>query len=256
MSTRQTLSFFVLVFVVMCFAITEASDENDTAASSDKKFVLVNFRVCHTKEKITQINPKTGEILNIVDPNTDYDTQPGGRLSVGIAEFKIGETILRANENGLSWNGENEPPDNSEITLLSSPRLLAKLGEDAEIHVSAGEQVEYFEKLPDGRFKHQKLPIFEHVYFTVKPIQCSPEFIILDVTFSIELMGKRVPIAGVALDVGQPVINKRSVSSRICIRPKEWAIMSMVQDENVLLFCMQAEIKSLEEMKKELEKQQ
>ena len=143
-----------------------------------------------------------------------------------------------------SWSGTKEPLDILDIDVLATPMLLILSGESASVSVTDETPIEYFEKLPDGNYALKKSRQQVGVLMTVLPTILRNGSIKLDV-FEINItgVGERMPLKGVTLDVGAPLISTHSISAEAQINAdRDYVILSEIGEESSLLYRIRASV--------------
>ena len=115
------------------------------------------------------------------------------------------------------------------VDVLSSPRLRVRASQEAEIHI--GDELQYMERRDDGE-EHNPGDTFVlktlkggdsagiHLAVEVKPE--GEDRVMLSVDLAISVMAERMPIPGVDLDVGLPMLTSTSVHTQSVTPLGEW----------------------------------
>ena len=124
-----------------------------------------------------------------------------------LADLNVAGVKLKADGADWLWNGEKNPPPEGGVQNISQPTVTAVAGRPFAIDVSSDTPIEYFERRADGLFELKRLE--ENAGFS---IATTPEpgesnrIVLKDFKIALRSIARRVPIAGVSLDVGRPVV--------------------------------------------------
>ncbi len=234
----RRLVFAVACVVVHILALSASPEESvptrravvpppipaSTAPSpGDTNQVMVEFQVYRVQANITIT---TESLIKAVSSAVggDRGTSPstGGRRAFVFTSgvLDVAGIELRADENGWTWDGKPSPPDSKKVVLLSSPKVIALSGTAFEIWVGSEQPIQYFEKLPDGRFELKTMPGKTGLGLSGTVESAQPGQVILrDLTILLRSIESRVPIEGVDLDVGQPIVASRECKASIALSP-------------------------------------
>ncbi len=138
------------------------------------------------------------------------------KLNVPGAEFV-------ADNHRWTWNGKDHPPSGGRVEQISSPRVVVIQGESFEIDIGSRQPIEYFERRPDGLFELKKLegkPLGFYLSAVVEEGKAN-KLVLRDLTIRLRSIESRVPIEGVSLDVGPPVITSRESVLTLSVQPDQ-----------------------------------
>jgi hypothetical protein len=138
--------------------------------------------------------------------------------------IRRGETTLLAADGGsYGWNQQTDAK--SIFIPFSVPVSVLKSGEPAKIMVS--QNVQYFEKLPDGDYRLHEAPggpdaAFSVLEFRVQPSDKEPGRLSVEFESSFSVVGSRERVPGVDLDVGKPTMESFKDGVSFSAVPGEW----------------------------------
>ena len=93
---------------------------------------------------------------------------------------------------------------------IASPRVVVLLGESFQVEITSQQPIEYFERRVDGLFEFKKSDEKTGLTLFGTVEQGKDECVILrDLTIKLSSVENRVPIEGVNLDVGRPLVRTR-----------------------------------------------
>lgn len=234
----KRLMFAVACAVAHIFALSASPEESlpttpaavpppipaSTASSpGDTNQVMVEFHVYRVQGNITI----TAESLIWaassaigLDRGVSPSTQGDGALVFTSGDIEVAGVKLRADESGWTWDGKPSPTDTKKVVLLSSPKVVVLFGTAFEIFVGSEQPIQYFERLPDGRFELKTLSGKTGLRISGSVVPGQPGGLVLrDMTIQLLSVESRVPIEGVELDVGQPIIASRECKASIALSP-------------------------------------
>jgi len=142
------------------------------------------------------------------------------KLTLGGGKLFGKKVKLEANEKGWTWNGKEEPPTGAKVVKISSPKVLVLAGQSFTIAVGQDIPIEYFEKVREGLYE-QKRSHEMTGYITSGTVEMtkSGQIILRDLTIQLRTVESRVPIEGVSLNVGRPIIVQRTHTMTMCVEP-------------------------------------
>ncbi|MEM7392148.1 MAG: LptA/OstA family protein [Verrucomicrobiota bacterium] len=118
-----------------------------------------------------------------------------------------------------------------DIDLLSAPRIVTRENQDARIEIKEN-ALEYFQKGSAG-YELKHLPEDQRPGLSINmkatPIPDRPGNVRLEWNASIVTVTERVPLPGVSLDVGKPLVNKREASSSVDCFDDRWMLLAGMQ---------------------------
>jgi hypothetical protein len=162
------------------------------------------------------------------------------------AELDVAGVRLRAEQNSWRWDAKTQPPKDAGIELLSSPKIASIVGRRMAVFVGSARQIQYFERRPDGLFELKTSDAAHGIHFaaTVDKGESSGTFL-CDMKVHVSLVGKRLPIEGVTLDVGVPVVTKRESRTQVNLKAGEYYGMLLdMGDQRTLLTRIRVDFKS------------
>jgi hypothetical protein len=172
-------------------------------------------------------------------PVTGRQLRPMGNAleAVGLLTASWGGDTLTNDGGTLRFNGrEIVPRDGSSgpgssgaVTVLSTPRITTGLGkEGAQVKMGMPEPVQYLAPEADGRFALRTSEVRPEIDFSLG-LQRSgaPESLRMSWRYRLVMVGKRVPVPGVTLDVGQPAILEDSGNGETDLTLGDWWLLSL-----------------------------
>ncbi len=132
------------------------------------------------------------------------------------AQIKVKGLTLLAGPEGWTWNGKPEPPPGSAAENIAAPTMCALAGQRFEMFIGSELPIQYFEKRPDGLFELKELKEWTGIKLgaTVEP-SGEKEAMIRDFGLQVRVVGARVPLEGVTLDVGPPMVSAHELSTTV-----------------------------------------
>ena len=133
-------------------------------------------------------------------------------------------TLLTTDGETYGWNRQTDAK--SIFIPFSVPSAVLKSGEPARLMVS--QNVQYFEKLPDGDYRLHEAPggpdaAFSSLEFRVQPSQKEPGRLSVQFESAFSVVGSREKIPGVDLDVGKPTMESFKDGVAFSAAPGEWS---------------------------------
>jgi hypothetical protein len=136
-----------------------------------------------------------------------------------LSNVRVAGVLLRANENGWTWDGQDRPPSNGRVETLAAPKVMVLPPNSFVIEISPNEPVQYFEKRPDGTFELKSLQEKTGLSLSGTVEKGATGRIVLrNLTLRFRSIGKRKPIEGVGLDVGEPIFEQREFKTTIAVK--------------------------------------
>jgi hypothetical protein len=114
------------------------------------------------------------------------------------------------------------------------------------VFVGSAKQIQYFERRPDGLFELKTSDASHGIHFeaTVDKGESSGTFL-CDMKTYVSLVGKRLPIEGVTLDVGVPVVTKRESRTSVSLKPgKYYGMLLYMGDQRTLLTRIRVDVET------------
>jgi|GEM_PF-3735472 len=123
----------------------------------------------------------------------------------------------------LTWDGEAEP-DHEAIKGLAAGSMTIGPAAPGAIKIVEADPPEYFERAPDGSYKLKTIERETGVRLTLKwdPERGPSTIGFSDFVFESVIATGRKPLAGVSLDVGEPILDVRRIQGPLACRPDEW----------------------------------
>jgi len=148
----------------------------------------------------------------------------GSFLLFTAAKLRIAGISLVADATGWRWSGKDLPPQASGIERIASPRVMVLLGESFQVEIGSRQPIEYFERRPDGLFEFKKSD-----EKTGLSLSCTVEegnlkgcVALRDLRIKLGSIENRVPVEGVSLDVGQPIVRTQESVFTVGIKLDEY----------------------------------
>ncbi len=208
---RTSLSFMILAVLAVC-AVPAAAQQP--------------FPQYIIEANIIAIPAGEGRQCQVVADQGTYTLQGNGGGMSAFGELKklvCDDVTLTLRVDGnfgtLLWNGEENPPEDTVLELISSPRVSTTAGNKAVM--MSGSTLEYFTKEEDGCFKWHFTSQADspelRIAFTPQPADDSPDSGLaeIDLELSLLAMTGREKIPGVILDVGRPILELRTMASTL-----------------------------------------
>jgi len=232
----KRLMFAVACVVAHIFALSASPEESlpatpavvpppipaSTAASpGNADQFMVEFQVYRVQGNITAEGlVKAVSSAVGLDRGISPSTEGDGALVFTSGVLEVAGIKLRVDEKGWTWDGKSSPMDSKKVVLLSSPKVIVLSGTPFEIWIGSEQPIQYFEKLPDGRFELKTMAGKTGLGVSGAVESAQPGQVILrDMTIQLRSIESRVPIEGVDLDVGQPIVVSRECKASLCLSP-------------------------------------
>ena len=189
------------------------------ASSSDQEQFLLELAVYRVRGNIS-VKTLTVESVPPKVEGERAGLMAGSLVFVAPTNFTIAGMELRADENGWTWDGKKQPPSDTRVEIIASPRVMVCSNNSFEISVGSQQPLEYLEKRPDGLFELKRLD--EETGLTIKANVAEGDrdnIILRDLTIWLRSIEGREPIEGVSLDVGRPIVGLRELLTTIAVHP-------------------------------------
>lgn len=168
--------------------------------------VLVEFEVYRVEGDISV------EAMHSFPPDAISEEKAGSTkgslLLFWGAKLRLGGISLVADATGWLWSGKDLPPQGSGIERVASPKIMVLVGQAFQVEIGSRQPIEYFERRPNGLFEFKKSD-----EETGLKLSCTVEegnlkgcVALRDLRIKLASIENRVPIEGVSLDVGQPIV--------------------------------------------------
>ena len=156
-----------------------------------------------------------------------------GKPKKGNAEATSGTTVVFegltmtidgvkfvADEEGWKWDGKDQPSPHGRIQRIASPSLAVRMPETFQVYVGSETPIQYFAGRPDGLFELRSLAAKTGISLSGRVEKGESGTIILpNLTLTSSLVGKRMPLEGVSLDVGEPIVTTDVLQTAISLMP-------------------------------------
>jgi hypothetical protein len=137
-----------------------------------------------------------------------------------LADLNVAGVNLKADGSEWLWNGEKNPPPGGKVRSLEQPTVTAVAGQPFTIEISSAAPIEYFERRTDGLFELKRSE--EQPGFSISTTAESGEsnrIVLKDLKVSLRSVARRVPIEGVSLEVGPPVVETWEQKTTLAVKP-------------------------------------
>jgi hypothetical protein len=209
-----------------------AADQDSTSSSESvvsespvaQNQVLLEFEVYRVEGDISfeatrlQIHPLPPD--TVAEENAG--STKGSLLLFTAAKLRLGGVSLVADATGWRWSGKDLPPQGSGIERIASPKIMVLVGQAFQLEIGSREPIEYFERRADGLFEFRKSDEVTGLKLSCTVEKGKDECLILrDLTIKLASIENRVPIEGVSLDVGQPIVRTQESVFTVAIKLDE-----------------------------------
>ena len=202
-----------------------AADSLPASPTGDTKAFLVSIDVYRVQpeaalDKVTLRAPeatlKSEPKDNAPNHGTSGDAKPRYSMTFREAEFTAKGLTLRATADGWTWNDKPEPPAGAAIEKIAAPKICALPAQEFSVFIGSEIPIQYFEKTPQGLFALKELKEWTGVKLkaAVEP-SGEGEVLIRDLSVQVRTVGARVPLEGVKLDVGPPVVAASELTTTV-----------------------------------------
>ena len=150
-----------------------------------------------------------------------------------------GDESLKSDGRALLVNGAPLAPGSARDAaagvgtpaVLSRPVVVTPAGEAATLKAGSTENTQYFSREPDGRYALKTTPISPELQFDVTlDKESSTGEVQMQLGYRFVRLGRRAPVDGVSLDVGQPEIKETAGVFRIPLKLGEWCLVGLQDD--------------------------
>ncbi len=194
------------------------------------------------ESNIIAIPAGEGRECRVVGEGGSYTLRGNGGGMSAFGELKklvCGDVTLTLRVDGnfgtLLWNGEENPPEDTVLELISAPKVSTQAGKKAMI--MSGSALTYFTREEDGCFRlhvttEEDSPVESPgvtVAFTPQPAEgdAASKLVELDMELSLKALAGRETIQGCAsLDVGKPILTVRTMASKVSLALGQWHLVS------------------------------
>lgn len=188
--------------------------------------------------RIIAIPADEGRECLVVSGNTEYRLRENGGGTAVFGEIErlvCGEmTVTLGTDGTVLWNGEEDPPEEGPLELISAPRVATQAGNKAAM--MSGSALQYFMPGENGCYTlhntaEENCPydspqlLLAFTPYEAEDDSGSPA-VELDMELTLRSLERREQLHGVGLDVGPPVIGVRSVASKIRLALDCWNLVS------------------------------
>jgi hypothetical protein len=190
-------------------ATAMAGDEHvNVVLNKEQESILVELAMYHPQRHIRGEMSLTDDVWSGIDED-EHHVKRGPMEFFTLADLKIGDMNLKADQSGWTWDGKAEPPKDAEITCVSCPKVAALPGKWCAFADVETVYHEYFERRADGLFELKTFPAIFGVFAGFEAEHGESGRIILrDLTIDWTDIVRRRPIEGVNLNIGPPIIEE------------------------------------------------
>ena len=202
-----------------------SSESVVSESSAAQNQVFLEFEVYRVEGDVSfqatqlQIHP--------LPPDTVAEDNPrrtkGSVLLFTAGELRLGGVSLVADATGWRWSGKDLPPQGSGVEQIARPKIMVLAGQAFQMEIGSRQPIEYFERRPDGLFEFKKSD-----EKTGLSLSCTVEeekkgcVLLRDLTIKLASIENRVPVEGVSLDVGQPIVRTQESVLTVTIKLDEY----------------------------------
>ena len=171
------------------------------------------------------------------EKSPDDARQPRYSMIFSEADITAGGVRFRAREDGWTWNGKSEPPPGISVEKIASPRIVAAAGQPFELFIGSEVPIQFFEKRPDGLFELKDLKEWTGLKIQATIDSGTGDTVMVkELTVAVRTVGKRMPLEGVSLDVGPPVVAARElVTTLACELDRNYGVLFESEGRGMLL---------------------
>ena len=203
-------------------AVTLAS-VGASGSDGEQEAYLIEARIL----KVPSSPPWRQITVNAARVTTIASPAPAFLLGKGRA-IDFGGVTMSLDGDVITWNGDPGSSSGSAIEVLAAPQLAVLSGQNAELKISSG-ALEYFERQEDGRFALRRTSDAQQPGVTLAATvhaDKAADAVTLDCHLRIVRCTKRLPLPGVSLDVGPPVIAQQETRTSVVLNLGEWCLLS------------------------------
>jgi hypothetical protein len=222
--------------VLFIAALSASRGAESPAPEATKKIVTLQVQLFRVSGDISGKTSLTDNIWKGIDAS--------GRFSFfTLAELDVAGVKLRADGAGWLWNEEKIPPPGRGVQAIGQPTVTAAMSQPFTIEVNSDAPIEFFEKRGDGLFELKRLD--EKTGFsisaTAEPGE-SNRIVLKDFKIALRSIARRVPVEGVSLDVGRPVVETWEQRTTLAVKPgTEYGMQIASQGYGSLILRFRAE---------------
>ena len=160
------------------------------------------------------------------------------------ADLNVAGVKLHVDEEGWTWNGRPRPPANDKIEAIASPRVILLPGERFTIGLGSQQPIQYFEPRPDGLFELKTMEEQPGMAIEGWVETHGPDRVLVrDFALALRSIEKRLPIEGVNLDVGAPLVNAREWRTSIMLQPdRDYGVQLTTEGYGFLLLRLKVQV--------------
>jgi len=151
----------------------------------------------------------------------------GGEMTLGgvdfcfftIADLKIGDVSFKMDRSTATWNGQANPPPDSDIHILGKPEILLCAREKARLNTGGG-PLQYMVRRDDGLFEirtDDELCAGLTIELTITDAEADRMKVRSMVTL-LTIAGRQA-IDGVELSIGQPIVEISQMAVTLSLAP-------------------------------------
>lgn len=211
--TNTRLSVLWLIVGIGLPILVGAADD-----SPDHHY-LVEFQVVVAVEERIAFTSRLMESDGVVTPAS------------GVSTLTIGDLVLDLDKDDL-WGGRPEPPEDAGITVLSMPQLIIPAGEKATLRSGGQTEIQYLEWQSENCYTVKTLPpefppglLIEVASREGRPDD-QPGTVYLDMKIQVTVVGERVPVRGLNLDVGKPAVQTNELNTHKRFQLGRWDLLT------------------------------
>jgi len=176
------------------------------------------------------------------------EPRKGGCSFFTVPKLVLAGVKLEAGPKGWTWDGVDRPPAGGRIEVLSRPRVAVLPSQTFQVLISSDGPIQYFERRPDGLFELKEITFRDASKMPGLSLSAKLDregedrIVIRDLSLQLRTVGKRKPIEGVGLDVGEPVLSVREQTVTIAVRPgRDYGILCSSEGMGGILMRVRAD---------------
>jgi len=127
---------------------------------------------------------------------------------------------FQADQTGWTWDGKDEPPPGSRVEKVVSPTVMVDMPQEFTVEVGTQDPIQYFQKRQDDLYELRSVHLRTGLSIASKVEKgASGRILLRDLSIGTRLLERRKPVAGVALDVGEPLLSTKEHRVSIALKP-------------------------------------
>ena len=174
-----------------------------------------------------------------------------------LADQKLGGVVFKADTESWTWDGEKELAKDEKVIKVAAPKLLVNLDQKFELSVRSKTTMEFFRKTKDDLYERKTVEFFRKTkddLYELKTVALTPglsvsgtvqstdsgdpKVVLRDLAFQVRIIGKRKSVEGTALDVGEPTVTEKKVTTTLCLSSgKFYGMKVRIRDGQGFLLC-------------------